>query len=383
MKTRRILLQAHLILGCVAAPFLAVAGLTGAVLVFEDPLSFQLDRQLVEVAGTAAPLTPAELSSRLEGAMPGYRVVSLAMPGPPNEAWRVRLATVGGDTRNLLVDPGDGRVLGDASRLTTLVGTIHQFHTRLLVDGGSTVVGWAGVMLVILSLTGLLLWWPGKILWVKRTASGRRLVFELHSALGGATWLFLLLLGLTGVTIHWSQPVMSLLAGALGETLPGPVPKEAPGCDSLNATVPLASLMQTAMAAAPGARPSTGILDSKGGPARVILKYPEDHTPAGRTNIFLSPCTGAILEARSSRTAPAAFRAVSMYNREIHTGDLWGWPTRILAALVSLSLPVMALTGPLIWWNRRRRSVVPREPSDRGIPASSVEEVRDPSLRSG
>jgi uncharacterized iron-regulated membrane protein len=42
-------------------------------------------------------------------------------------------------------------------------------------------------------------------------------------------------------------------------------------------------------------------------------------------------------------------------NREIHTVDIGGWPTRILAAVFSLSLPLVAITGPLLWWQRRQR----------------------------
>jgi uncharacterized iron-regulated membrane protein len=57
-----------------------------------------------------------------------------------------------------------------------------------------------------------------------------------------------------------------------------------------------------------------------------------------------------------SRTGPLGFRIVKLWNREIHTGDILGWPTRIIAAAASLTLPLLAVTGPLIWWNRRRRA---------------------------
>jgi uncharacterized iron-regulated membrane protein len=85
------------------------------------------------------------------------------------------------------------------------------------------------------------------------------------------------------------------------------------------------------------------------------MKYPEDHTPAGRTNVFLDRCSGAVVSRVSSREAPVAYRAVRMWNRELHTGDILGWPTRVLAALASLSLPLVATTGPLLWLSRRRR----------------------------
>jgi uncharacterized iron-regulated membrane protein len=46
---------------------------------------------------------------------------------------------------------------------------------------------------------------------------------------------------------------------------------------------------------------------------------------------------------------------VTRINRELHTGDIGGWPARIIAAIFSLSLPLLAVTGPLLWWQRRQR----------------------------
>jgi uncharacterized iron-regulated membrane protein len=71
----------------------------------------------------------------------------------------------------------------------------------------------------------------------------------------------------------------------------------------------------------------------------------------------------SIVERQYWRTASPGFRLVKLWNRELHAGDIGGLPTRILASLISLSLPVMTITGPLIWWNRRRK-LVPVTQSD-------------------
>ena len=54
-------------------------------------------------------------------------------------------------------------------------------------------------------------------------------------------------------------------------------------------------------------------------------------------------------------TAPLGTRIVKLWNREIHTGDIFGWPTRIIACVASFTLPLLAITGPLIWLGRMRR----------------------------
>ena len=57
----------------------------------------------------------------------------------------------------------------------------------------------------------------------------------------------------------------------------------------------------------------------------------------------------------NSRTAPLGFKFNQLWIREIHTGDICGWPTRLLACFMSLALPIMVITGTLIWWNRNRK----------------------------
>jgi uncharacterized iron-regulated membrane protein len=46
--------------------------------------------------------------------------------------------------------------------------------------------------------------------------------------------------------------------------------------------------------------------------------------------------------------------ALVQWTREIHTGTLFGLPTKILAAFFALLLSVLALTGPFIWLNKLR-----------------------------
>jgi uncharacterized iron-regulated membrane protein len=46
--------------------------------------------------------------------------------------------------------------------------------------------------------------------------------------------------------------------------------------------------------------------------------------------------------------------ALVQYTREVHTGTLFGYPSRILAALFGFSLSVLAITGPLIWITKQR-----------------------------
>ena len=51
-------------------------------------------------------------------------------------------------------------------------------------------------------------------------------------------------------------------------------------------------------------------------------------------------------------TAPAGTRMVNA-NRAIHTGDIFGLPTKFLMSLASLMAVVQALSGAVMWWKRK------------------------------
>jgi uncharacterized iron-regulated membrane protein len=55
-----------------------------------------------------------------------------------------------------------------------------------------------------------------------------------------------------------------------------------------------------------------------------------------------------------TRSAPLGFKLMRLWNRQYHTGDISGWPTQTLALTFSLALVVMAITGPMIWYKRKR-----------------------------
>jgi uncharacterized iron-regulated membrane protein len=70
-----------------------------------------------------------------------------------------------------------------------------------------------------------------------------------------------------------------------------------------------------------------------------------------------------VLLAQTSRNAPPGYRLAKFWNRQVHTGDALGWPSRIVACLASLALPLLCLTGPLIWWGKFKRRQKVAEPA--------------------
>lgn len=355
---RKFLLSLHLWAGLIAAVFLILLGVTGSLMVFEDEIDRALNPKLTWVTPGEKRLTLTEMKSRLEEKYSGRTVVGFLISPRNDIAWEASLQSKASPDRlNIAFNQFTGDVLGNDSDRNNFVSYVHSFHLRLMMgDVGGSIVSWAALLLLFLSLSGVVLWWPRKMLTVNPRSQIKQFNFELHQALGIYLSLFLMIFAVTAMVIHWENEATRLANRITHSTDPPPFPRMQPLTPNA-VTLSPDRLLSIAESAAPGANASWILL--AGNPVRIAMKYPEDRTPSGRTNIFVDAYSGDIVYQLNSRSGPLGFRMVKLWNREIHTGDIGGLPTRILACVLSLLLPLMAVTGPLIWWNRRKRQAGP------------------------
>ena len=99
------------------------------------------------------------------------------------------------------------------------MGWIALVHTELLIgERGKNVLGVSALLLMCMSITGLFLWWPaGKIKKISRgfkigwSAPWKRIIFDMHRALGIYTSIFLLIIAFTGVSLVFNKTVAELI----------------------------------------------------------------------------------------------------------------------------------------------------------------------------
>jgi uncharacterized iron-regulated membrane protein len=342
---RQALVKLHLFAAVVAALFVVVLGLTGGVMAFEEELDHRLHPRLFAVTPAGTPLTLVDLAARATAAFPGKPVVTYGMGVSPDLAWSVN---VGGTI--VFVNEYTGEILGTRTGPTWL-GQVHQLHLRLLAgDTGKTIVSWAGVLMVFLTLSGIFLWWPVKRIRVRGDARGWRYWFDLHNAIGVCSFVVLLALSVTGVVIGFDAMTSPMFYRATGSQ-PVRAPAAAtpiPGTPTLSPDRALA----IARRELPGAIPVGINVPGPKAPYRVAFRYPEDRTPGGRSRVYLDPYSGSVLQIESSRTTAAGTRLIIL-NRAIHTGDLFGLPTKILASLGSFAAVAQVITGLVLWRTRR------------------------------
>jgi uncharacterized iron-regulated membrane protein len=333
--------------GLLAAVFLFLLGVSGSLLAFESEINQALNPKLSWVRPAPQRLSLAEIELRLGNAYPGYEVIGIAIPPQPDMAWTTFMANEALRKQiGLAFNPYTAEVLGNLADGNHFMDKVRQLHVRLLAgQTGRTIVSWAAILLCFLSLSGMVLWWPRKILWVNWRRPFKLVNWDLHQALGIYLSVFLFVFSLTAIIIHWDAEAMKLIGRVTGvpETPNFPEPQQAPA-----GAVPLSPdrLLATAEGSTPGTH-AMGML-FVGNLVRVWLGYPGDRTP-GETGVFVDQYTGKVVYQMNPNTMPLGFRIIKAWNRQLHTGDIGGLPTRILACLVSLLLPFLTVTGPLIW----------------------------------
>lgn len=336
----------------IAALFLLALGISGSLVAFENEIDRALNPKLTWIDPGPKRLTLAQIIGKLRADYPGFEVAAIGLSDRDDVAWNAYLTTQRQD-RSVAFNPYTGAVLGDESQRNHFTATVHQFHLRLLAGKpGGTIVTVAAVLLLVQAITGLVLWWPRKLLTFSWRSPRKKLNLDVHQVLGLYTSAFLIVFASTALVIHWDDEAPRWVNRVTGSANEPRFPQIKPLSPDRRSP-DFDAILATAQRAEPDAR-VTGFL-LVGNPVRVAMRHPEDHTPAGRTNVLVDAYTGKIVMIVDSRTASPGFRLVKLWNRELHTGDIGGLPTRILAGAISLSLPVLAVTGPLIWWNRRRR----------------------------
>jgi uncharacterized iron-regulated membrane protein len=236
-----------------------------------------------------------------------------------------------------------------------------DLHRRLLAgEVGKALTGISALFILVITATGIILWWPktramltGRLR-IKWGASGKRLTHDLHVVLGFYTSLFLFGLALTGIIMSYrwateglfwltnSKPTVGLLA-----------PKSAaPGSPRTVAYDAALRTGQVTYSAAEywrvGAPKDSAAAITVSAPSTLPLRH------LGLDTLFVDRATGAAL-GQHLYSRQAAGNQLRRLTKPLHTGEIGGVWTKILALVVTLCSLTFPVTGVLMWLNRTRK----------------------------
>jgi uncharacterized iron-regulated membrane protein len=343
---RAVLLKLHLVLALAASLVITSLGVTGSIMAFEPEIDHLQHRALMDVTPAGAPHSLVDIGAAVRAAYPGERITAFTLGATSSRSVAVSMAR-----GQVYVNPYTLAVLGVRPNGADWLANVHQMHLRLLATWGRPYVNWSGVIMIVLLLSGLYLWWPAKRARITTGRSPFRTWFDLHNTIGIFSLVFLLALSLTGVFIGFGSTMIPLAYKLTGST---PAPSVATKIPAIPGAMQLTpdEAMNVAQEALPGATPFAVAVVSPTDAYVVRSHFPEDLTPGGRSRVVINSYTGRVLFAESSRTAPGG-RRIEILNRAVHTGDIFGWPSKIVMSIASLMAPIQLFTGVLLWMRRK------------------------------
>lgn len=393
--TRRILFQVHWLLGVTVGLVLALMGLTGATMSFEDEITGLLNSSTISVAKGAELMTPDALLASLRAQLPGEEIRPLVLSADPERAVQFRVRQPSG-AATFYANPYDGHVLGKAagSDFFSFVEDVHRFLALPITEGrrdseiGKQITGIAAFSLIFFALSGLYLRWPRKpldwrawfVLDLKRT--GRNLYRSLHAVIGGWMVLCYLMSAMTGLwwSYGWYHDLASKALG-IEETRRAPAadrkPKEALADAKGDAPRAAGSRKKRGVEGAPKAMDSSRAISFDPAWQTFVQRVGRDFGRASLTvsrdgravsiERFDGPLRGGLMDRFTFDAATGSLKATDLYaNRPInkvigtsmltlHSGAVFGVPGRVIVMLCSLTMPLFAITGWLLYLGRRRK----------------------------
>ena len=346
-------LKIHLWLGLASGIIVTIVCLTGAMLSFEEEIVHATHPELYTVVPSGERLPLEDLSRRVSSEVEGVDAGSFSISSDPTRSVEVSVGR--GDT--IFVNPYSGAVLGRRVYRETAFFKVFSLHRWLLAGKvGKMIVGCATLMFCIFVLTGVWVWWPRSMrmlrrrLKVKTDGGSKRLVFDLHVSVGIYVAIFLFIMGFTGLrwSFEWFEQGLYVVTNSKKERSKPPTPLDAKETGAMSYDEALEA-GKKALGPAKSYRLS---VPNEKTLVYTIRAVPDDaaHAKASDT-VYIDPTVGTLLRRDRFEERSGGDRLKSTFYA-LHTGEIYGMWTRILAFLAALIGATMPLTGALIWWNK-------------------------------
>ncbi len=385
----RLAMRIHSWSGLLGALVFVVVGLSGAVLVFHKELDAALFPRLFEVRPADGEASYQRALETAQRAFPEARVRGMRVPpaGEPSTLAIQAVGPRGGPAHIALVDPYTGELRGTriwgsghTRFLEDPVSWVYLLHYQLTAGQvGQLVVVLAAILLALSVVTGTIVYRKQLLRallfreplrrkgWLARFSS-------LHRLVGVWTLALNLLLSVSGLWMLRATFTADFWKRPDGRPAPtGPAPRSDHSFDEAIAA---------ARRAMPGFEPSWVELRAVPTDRFVLLGRHAEGSPFyGRyANAVVLDAKGlGVLEVRRPEELSLGGKLDTLAF-PLHQGHWGGLPVKLLYVLAGLGVPMLSLTGMLLWLRRTRRrahpaAVKPGPVATRPVPATGTSKV--------
>jgi uncharacterized iron-regulated membrane protein len=352
----------HLAASALFSLFAAAVGLSGSALVFREEIEAAIYEPRIRPGSTLVPLdTLLVTAATIERER---RVALVVMPKEADQTVEFVLqkrearTLKDADQMSVYLNQYTGRIEGSRRRQASPIAWLRDLHFAFFSGPpGLTFNGYVAFALVLLSLTGLVLWIvtspENQRFRLSLRGGWKSVLWNLHRQAGLLSLTLLILVSLTGACYAFRDRFLEAI-----QVVAGPLPPR--GAPSLvpppNGAAPrsLDDICAAARAAAPG--PRLAILRI---PAQKAQAWPVTLHRAGDSGesldsgptVFIDPYTLKALRFDDPATMPLGGRLVK-WMEPVHYGKFGGLPVKILWALLGLMPLLFASSGAIMWWNR-------------------------------
>ncbi|MFZ6718888.1 PepSY-associated TM helix domain-containing protein [Undibacterium sp. Ji49W] len=377
-SVRAVLLRLHLWLALIFGSVFVVLGLTGSIISWMPELDHLLNPSLFNSTNTTANaerVTPVMVQVAVDMLTADGRYGrprQMMIPASTTEVFVAWYPPVPQDrssfgqnwSRQVMLDPVTMAIKGERNwgeyglSPTLLIPTIYHLHRYMLLgETGKTVIAVCGLMLILMSVSGLFLWLPKpawkalrQALTVNFSASAIAINFRLHRMLGFFALPVFLLLGFSGTYFNqprWIIPVVSTIFPVTEKAETGNVNK------STGHAIGVAQAMQYAQDVFPQARITRLGLPSGTATAYEIRlrQATEMHRGDGASRISVDAENGRILRVIDPLRGQSGDRFLT-WLFPLHSGIAFGTMGRIFISCFGLMPLILMVTGWRMWRKR-------------------------------
>jgi uncharacterized iron-regulated membrane protein len=247
------------------------------------------------------------------------------------------------------------------------INLLMRLHIQLLLryEIGHWIVGFSSLFVLIMIISGLVLWFPkNKAAWkqrftIKWNAKWRRVNYDLHNVGGFYVWIGIAILSTTGLvwTFDWWEKGLYEVYGGdaskYSHTVNLPSVKPHFTTATIDKVFNDAVLKQSTWKSIYVSLPEK-LNEENNEPAYfgVYIAY-NTHTPFAENDVYhYHPQTGEVAHADGMNGKTFAEKMM-MSNYDIHVGSLYGLPSKILACFAALFCALLPVSGFMIWFGRR------------------------------
>lgn len=389
-RVRTVLKTLHLSIALVFGIVFVMLGLTGTVIAWMPELDRALNPELLVSSQanhraesiTSFRVTPQQVQRVIDDLSnsPIYgRPTQLTLPEMPADVyvasykspatkvtsslWRQDI------TRQVMIDPDTFVVKGERDwgraglSKPQLMSTIFYLHRYLLLGvTGKTISGITACAFLILSISGLFLWFPRARLSALRAAfriqyagSMARLQFSTHRRLGFFATPVLIMLAFSGLYFNQPDWALPVVKSVMTVSKNSKVTNQSSTKDTPMLTA--SAVLQHAQALYPTARLSRIVLPQKASdPYEIRARQPtEIQKNDGGTRIKIDAYSGQLLQVRDPLKGASGDVFLS-WMFPLHSGEAFGLFGRIFISLFGVMPLFFAITGWLMWQRKRRPS---------------------------